>query len=122
LEQYQINSVDQSAEFIASRTRATTLVVDIFPPVAADKVAASYMNSPVAAPAPVQRVTVTGSTLRRGEADFTPPVFESQSTFSTQFDMPARVNLMSDGREVTLTLATQRFPVKQFLRITPRLF
>lgn len=46
---------------------------------------------------------------------------ESQSTFASQFDVPGRVTLASDGREVTVSLSSQTLAVKQHLRVTPRL-
>lgn len=46
---------------------------------------------------------------------------ESQSTFASQFDVPGRVSLASDGREVTVSLSSQTLAVRQHLRVTPRL-
>ncbi|PRC94919.1 mucoidy inhibitor MuiA family protein [Solimicrobium silvestre] len=82
---------------------------------------------PVSSPAPAnysaQKIMVTGSRISRAdmEENYEPPTFETQSTFSTQFEVPTRVNLQSDGREVSVTLAKQTLAVKQMLRITPRL-
>ncbi|UUZ51560.1 DUF4139 domain-containing protein [Massilia sp. B-10] len=44
-----------------------------------------------------------------------------QSTFATEFEVPERVSLASDGRAVTLALSTQTLAAKQYLRVTPRL-
>ncbi|MES2015866.1 MAG: mucoidy inhibitor MuiA family protein [Pseudomonadota bacterium] len=48
-------------------------------------------------------------------------VAEIQGTYATQFDVPGRVSLASDGREVTVSLASQVLAVKQHLQVTPRL-
>jgi uncharacterized protein (TIGR02231 family) len=51
---------------------------------------------------------------------FIPPVLESQGTFDTEFAVPNRVNLASDGREITLALSTLKLPAKQRVRVVPR--
>jgi uncharacterized protein (TIGR02231 family) len=60
------------------------------------------------------------SAMRRDEfkADL---MVEIQGAFDTQFEVPGRVSLASDGREVTVGLSSQTLAVKQHLRVTPRL-
>ncbi|KFI06926.1 mucoidy inhibitor MuiA family protein [Massilia sp. BSC265] len=70
--------------------------------------------APPPAPAPV---TVTGS---RVADDYIAPVIETQGAFTTEFEVPARVDLASDGREISVGLAKQSLPVKQLVRIAPR--
>lgn len=41
--------------------------------------------------------------------------------FSTEFEVPGPVNLPSDGRKVTVSLAKLSLPVKMRLRVVPRL-
>src|SRR5581483_9683142 len=41
---------------------------------------------------------------------------QTQSTFLTEFEVPATVSLPSDGRDVTVTLARQTLPVRMRLR------
>ena len=73
-------------------------------------------EAPVAAaPMPVM---VTGSRL--AQDNFIPPVLETQGTFDTEFAVPNRVNLASDGREITLALSTLKVPAKQRVRVVPR--
>jgi uncharacterized protein (TIGR02231 family) len=46
---------------------------------------------------------------------------EMQTTFSTEFDVPALVSLPSDGRSVTVSLAKLTLAAKMRLRVVPRL-
>jgi uncharacterized protein (TIGR02231 family) len=46
---------------------------------------------------------------------------ETIGNFATEFQVPGRVTLPSDGRSVSLTLSTQKLAVRQFLRVAPRL-
>jgi uncharacterized protein (TIGR02231 family) len=48
-------------------------------------------------------------------------VTELQTTFATEFDVPGRIDVPSDGRQVTLNLAKQVIPVKQRIRVVPRI-
>lgn len=76
-----------------------------------------------AAPAPMaESVVVTGSRVGRQENEVDKSLMsEVQGTFATEFEVPGRVNLASDGRQVTLSLSTQMLAAKQHLRVTPRL-
>jgi uncharacterized protein (TIGR02231 family) len=74
---------------------------------------------PVPAPAPATvPVVVTGS--RIATDNFIPPVLETQGTFDTEFAVPNRVTLASDGREITLALSTLKVPARQRIRVVPR--
>lgn len=44
-----------------------------------------------------------------------------QTTFATEFEVPGRVSLPSDGRKVTVSLARLTLPAKLRLRVVPRL-
>jgi uncharacterized protein (TIGR02231 family) len=57
----------------------------------------------------------------RGLRDDFAQVEQSQTTFSTEFDVPGTVSLPADGRNVTVALAKQTLPVKLRLRVVPRL-
>ena len=46
---------------------------------------------------------------------------ETQTTFSSEFEVPGLVDLPSDGRKVTVSLAKLALPVKMRLRVVPRL-
>ncbi|NHZ33230.1 mucoidy inhibitor MuiA family protein [Massilia sp. CCM 8692] len=82
------------------------------------------MQAYAPAPAPVmsmerkQKVEITGSSIKRAnEYD----IAELQGVFATEFEVPGRVNLASDGRATSVTLSTLALPVTQHLRVTPRL-
>ena len=67
------------------------------------------------APAPMMAMDTAGG---EGNALFAQEV---QSTFATEFEVPGRVSLASDGRQVTVSLSSQTLAAKQHLRVTPRL-
>jgi uncharacterized protein (TIGR02231 family) len=46
---------------------------------------------------------------------------ETNTTFSTEFEVPGLVTLPSDGRKVTVSLAKLQLPAKLRLRVVPRL-
>lgn len=94
-----------------------------FPPRPTESINQYSANKP--APTPVPMV-MAGKALARAasgaEQDaYEPPTFETQSAFATEFEVPARVTLPADGREVSVALAEQTLSVKQRLRVTPRL-
>ena len=47
-------------------------------------------------------------------------VAEFQTQFSTEFEVPGRVDLTADGRQVTVSLTKQALAAKQRVRIVPR--
>jgi uncharacterized protein (TIGR02231 family) len=79
----------------------------------------SLEEKPMPAPAAAPPVTITayGSRL---QDNFIPPVVETQGAFDTEFAVPNRVNLASDGREITLPLSTTKVAAKQRVRVVPR--
>lgn len=77
----------------------------------------NYAAAPEVMPAPVAPAPMAA----RGVADnFIPPVVETQGTFDTEFAVPNRVTLASDGREITLPLSTLKVAAKQRVRVVPR--
>jgi len=72
--------------------------------------------APPPPPAP-NAVTVAGARIAD---DYVAPVLESQGSFSTEFEVPARVDLAADGREISVALSKLALPVKQSVRIAPR--
>jgi len=69
----------------------------------------------LAAPAALRSAKVDESRSRQDA-----PI-EVQTAFTTEFEVPGRVNLPSDGRKVTVSLAKLSLPVKMRLRVVPRL-
>ena len=62
--------------------------------------------------------------LKRERADAlaqAPAPVEIQTTFATEFEVPGRVTLPSDGSKVTVSLASLELPAKMRLRVVPRL-
>lgn len=55
------------------------------------------------------------------EPEYQPPTFENQTGFATEFQVPGRVTLPSDGREVSVALSRAVLPVQLRLRVAPRL-
>jgi uncharacterized protein (TIGR02231 family) len=47
-------------------------------------------------------------------------VAQFETTYSTEFDVSGTVDLASDGRQVTVSLARESMPVKQRIRVVPR--
>lgn len=86
--------------------------------------AESYLAAPAPPPPPApsmsqRRVAVKGSAVAD---DYVAPVLETQGNFTTEFEVPARVDLVSDGREISVALSRQAMPVKQSVRIAPRYY
>ena len=73
--------------------------------------------APMAAPAPVEAVTVTG--IRASLFSSFPGASEMQGTYTTQFSVPAVVNVPGDMTEISVELSSLSIPVKQQLRIVP---
>jgi uncharacterized protein (TIGR02231 family) len=77
--------------------------------------------APPAPPAPLQRVTVTGSSILAEDVSaYLPPVLESLGNFDTEFDVPGKADLASDGREISLPLSRLALPVTQRIRVVPK--
>lgn len=77
--------------------------------------------APALAMAPSRRVEVTGSRLLAEDLTYIPPVLESQGNFDTEFDVPGKANLASDGREISLPLSRLALPVAQRVRVVPKM-
>lgn len=75
----------------------------------------------MAAPAPAAAPRLAKARLEDAEDGYIPPVIETQGTFATEFDVPARVSLPADGREISVALSRQNVPVTQRVRAVPRL-
>lgn len=77
------------------------------------------MFARAAAPAPV---SVAGSrrAMESAADDYIAPVIENQGNFSTEFEVPARVDLASDGREISVGLSSQKLQVRQRVLVAPR--
>lgn len=76
---------------------------------------------PAPALAPVLSYATNVHSAARGPQDnFIPPVVETQGAYDTEFAVPNRVNLASDGREITLGLSTLKLPARQRVRVVPR--
>jgi uncharacterized protein (TIGR02231 family) len=86
-------------------------------PVQADAVAYSRAMVAPAPSAPIMERTLMKSAA--GEP-YIPPVLETQGTFDTTFAVPNRVNLASDGREISLSLSHLDLPSTQRVRVVPR--
>jgi uncharacterized protein (TIGR02231 family) len=82
--------------------------------------------APPAAPLAFSRRAVTANATNGNPADanaadsYVAPILENQGNFSTEYEVPARVDLASDGREISVGLARQALPVKQRVQISPR--
>lgn len=80
----------------------------------------AFAPMPAPAPAPAGRQRLAKPS--EDTADNTiPPIVETQAAFTTEFDVPSRVTLPADGREISVALSKQTMPVKQRLRTAPRL-
>jgi uncharacterized protein (TIGR02231 family) len=78
----------------------------------------AYAYAPPAPPAPV---AFSRATKQAPAADdYVAPVLETQGSFATEFEVPARVNLAADGREISVGLARHALPVKQRVLVAPR--
>jgi uncharacterized protein (TIGR02231 family) len=72
-----------------------------------EKPIASYAAPP--APAPVA-----------ARDDYIAPILETQGNFTTEFEVPARVTLASDGREIAVSLSHQTLKAEQRVVVAPR--
>jgi uncharacterized protein (TIGR02231 family) len=71
-----------------------------------------------APPAPM----APSSVIARASAvdDYIAPILETQGNFATEYEVPARVDLAADGREIAVGLTRQTLQAKQHVRIAPR--
>jgi uncharacterized protein (TIGR02231 family) len=71
--------------------------------------------APFAAPAPRQNVVANATS-----DNYIAPILQNQGNFTTEYEVPARVNLASDGREISVGLAKLSLQTKQQVLIAPR--
>jgi uncharacterized protein (TIGR02231 family) len=57
--------------------------------------------------------------MRADEAG-TPIVAQFETTYASEFEVPGKVDIASDGRQITVSLSMQEIPVKQRVRVIPR--
>ena len=74
---------------------------------------------------PMNRALMSESRLDKAAAARAPasepaPIAEFQTEYTTEFEVPGKVDLSADGRQVTVSLAHQELPVKQRIRVVPR--
>lgn len=70
---------------------------------------------------PPSPVSITARASRSNVSEKALFAEEVQTTFATEFEVPGRVSLASDGRQVTVSLSSQTLAARQHLRVTPRL-
>jgi uncharacterized protein (TIGR02231 family) len=76
------------------------------------------VRPPVQAPAQPGFASKPASAPRAEEP--APIVAQFQTQFTTEFEVPGKVDLAADGRQVNVSLAKQSIPVKQRVRVVPR--
>lgn len=83
--------------------------------------AARYLSqSPAPAPA-APAPPPPGAVRAYATSDnYVAPVLETQGSYTTEYEVPARVDLAADGREISVGLTKQSLPVRQRVRIAPR--
>lgn len=91
------------------------------PPVDTRAPMAAPAPVPAPPPAPLRRVEITGSMVRAEDVAYIPPVLESRGNFDTEFEVPGKANLASDGREISLPLSRLALPVAQRVRVVPKM-
>jgi uncharacterized protein (TIGR02231 family) len=77
-----------------------------------DRVRSGLMEAPAPAAAMAK--------AQRAEAAEDAIVEQFQTTYATEIEVPGKVDVASDGRQVTVSLATDEMPVKQKVRVVPR--
>src|SRR5262245_45204206 len=78
----------------------------------------SQVASPAAMAVPEERRAMADKAARADEP--APIVAQFQTQFTTEFEVPGKVDLAADGRQVNVSLARQSIPVKQRVRVVPR--
>lgn len=80
------------------------------------------LYSVMPAPAPAARAALADKSKAGADAadNYLPPIIETQGSFATEFDVPSRVTLPADGREISVALSKQSVAAKQRLRVVPR--
>lgn len=88
------------------------------PPQAVEVMAYAPAPAPPPPPAPLADMRMSKAAAQAD--DYVAPVLEVQGNFTTEYEVPARVDLASDGREIAVGLGKQSVQVKQRVRIAPR--
>lgn len=96
----------------------TSWNLDLLPPVTADQQTgtARWPNPPVAAPAPM---ALAASRARGDDLSFDVSVFQGE--FATEFAVPGRISVASDGQRIALSLGNVPLEAKLMARTNPRL-
>jgi uncharacterized protein (TIGR02231 family) len=79
----------------------------------------SDLRSPAAPAALAERRVLADKAAARADEP-AQIVAQFQTAFSTEFEVPGKVDLAADGRQVNVSLARQSIPVKQRVRVVPR--
>jgi uncharacterized protein (TIGR02231 family) len=79
----------------------------------------SDLRSPAAPAAMAERRVLNDKAAARADEP-AQIVAQFQTAFTTEFEVPAKVDLAADGRQVNVSLARQSIPVKQRVRVVPR--
>ena len=77
---------------------------------------AFYRAPPAPAPAAPRQNVVANAT----SDNYIAPILQNQGNFTTEYEVPARVSLASDGREISVGLAKLSLQTKQQVLIAPR--
>jgi len=80
---------------------------------------ASELRSPAAAVAMPERRAFGDKAAARAD-ESAQIVAQFQTQFTTEFEVPGKVDLAADGRQVNVSLTRQSVPVKQRVRVVPR--
>jgi len=80
----------------------------------------SVVPAPAPAPAALPALAAKSRSGANATDNYIPPIIETQGNFATEFDVPSRVTLPSDGREISVALSKQLLAVKLRLRTVPR--
>ena len=78
------------------------------------------MPAPPPPPAPAVNYREVRPAPALEQDDYIAPTLEMQGTFTTEFEVPARVTLASDGREIAVGLSRQTLKAEQRVLIAPR--
>lgn len=91
----------------------------------------AYRKGPVASYLTADRVgqgagllkskALSSASVADASDNYAAPMLEEQGAFATEFEVPARVDLPADGREISVALSKLTVPVKQRVRIAPRI-
>ena len=84
------------------------------------------IRAPMVEPLPGNRAALMSESradkiaAARAPASEPAQVAELQTEYATEFEVPGKVDLSADGRQITVSLAHQQIPVKQRIRVVPR--